>query len=60
MIICIFIKHHIRYDFMINITHSMILCVLFIYHISCRFPAAQIRFLAEQDLLSTPRCATTR
>lgn len=35
---------------MINITFSMILCALHIYHITYPFPAAQIRFLAETDL----------
>ncbi|EFI3754650.1 hypothetical protein HLP28_003595 [Shigella sonnei] len=28
---------------------NMILCVLLNYHISCPFPAAQIRFPAEVD-----------
>jgi len=34
---------------MIEITLSMILCGWFDYHIYCRFPAAQIRFLAEPE-----------
>ncbi|AWS99395.1 hypothetical protein FDK31_22300 [Citrobacter werkmanii] len=40
---------------MMNITYSMILCVLFTYHISYRFPAAQIRKLSVPDLSSLPR-----
>ncbi|EBY6767773.1 hypothetical protein D5830_19800 [Salmonella enterica subsp. enterica serovar Weltevreden] len=35
---------------MINIISDMISCVLLNYHISCWFPAAQIRFLVIPDL----------
>ena len=35
---------------MLNITFSMILCALHIYHIAYRFPAAQIRFLANAEI----------
>ncbi|OSZ03197.1 hypothetical protein BVZ23_28845 [Klebsiella variicola] len=36
---------------MLNITFSMILCVWFDYHILCAFPAAQIRFLANTEMI---------
>ncbi|EFB3355712.1 TPA: hypothetical protein MIH39_22350 [Klebsiella pneumoniae] len=35
---------------MLNIILSMILCTVHNYHITYRFPAAQIRFLADSDL----------
>ncbi|EAY7449787.1 hypothetical protein AC159_23940, partial [Salmonella enterica] len=35
---------------MTDITFSMILCMCFNYHIFCRIPAAQIRFLAVPAL----------
>lgn len=36
---------------MINITLSMILCTLFDYHIAYGVPAAQIRFLANTEMI---------
>ncbi|EFO3158163.1 hypothetical protein DQA11_23340 [Escherichia coli] len=45
---------------MINIISDMISCVLLNYHISCWFPAAQIRFLVVTDLLLPPHNATSR
>ncbi|ECW7865879.1 hypothetical protein F3563_16200 [Salmonella enterica subsp. enterica] len=44
----------------LNIIFSMILFVLFNYHIACRFSVAQIRFLAVPDLLSGLRRAAAR
>lgn len=38
---------------MLNITFSMILCILLDYHILCLFPAVQIRFLAVPDLFQS-------
>ncbi|EGD4805439.1 hypothetical protein DTZ04_24290 [Escherichia coli] len=42
---------------MIKIISNMILCMLLNYHISCPFPAAQIRFPAVTDLLQPRRRA---
>ncbi|EFI9790060.1 hypothetical protein HIF56_004877 [Escherichia coli] len=45
---------------MIKIMSAMNLCVLLNYHITCPFPAAQIRFPAVQDLPLPPHNATSR
>ncbi|EFB5463927.1 hypothetical protein FNW50_25365 [Escherichia coli] len=42
---------------MIKIISNMNLCVLLNYHITCPFPAAQIRFPAVQDLPLPPHNA---
>ncbi|EBK3714091.1 hypothetical protein DEV61_22930 [Salmonella enterica] len=44
---------------MMKIISNMILCVLFNYHITCPFPAVQIRFPAETDLPLPPHNATS-
>ncbi|HAJ3095223.1 TPA: hypothetical protein HMT89_19680 [Escherichia coli] len=43
-----------------KIISSVILCVFLNYHITCPFPAAQIRFPAVTDLLLPPHNATSR
>ncbi|EAM1843062.1 hypothetical protein FDR03_17630 [Salmonella enterica] len=45
---------------MMKIISDMILCTLLNYHISCPFPAAQIRFPAVTDLPLPPHNATSR
>ena len=45
---------------MIKIISDMILCMLLNYHISCPFPAAQIRFPAVTDLPLPPHSAISR
>lgn len=51
MIFVLLIYDNIRYFslLMIKIISDMNLCVLLNYHITCPFPAAQIRFPAEVD-----------
>ncbi|EBZ7720864.1 hypothetical protein E5H35_24235 [Salmonella enterica subsp. enterica serovar Anatum] len=45
---------------MMKIISDMILCELLDYHITCPFPAAQIRFPAVTDLPLPPHNATSR
>lgn len=45
---------------MIKIISDMNLCVLLNYHITCPFPAAQIRFPAVTDLPLPPHSAISR
>lgn len=45
-------KHHIRYDYVVNYKYHIqydFFCDVKDYHITYRFPAAQIRFLAKSD-----------